>query len=104
MTRTKRYVRFLSFDDVIDMQIAKHGGRIIAFALNYRVHVGGRWREVVRYDNAHGRAHVHRFWHGPESRPWPGPAVADVGEAYEWAKGDLGTRRREYRTRLEASL
>jgi len=32
-------------------------GRIVDFAIQYEAEIGGQWREVVRYDTAHGSPH-----------------------------------------------
>ena len=35
--------------------------RVVEFAVQLEVEVCGAWREVIRYDTAHGVAHVDRF-------------------------------------------
>lgn len=35
--------------------------RVVGFSLQLEVEVGGTWREVIRYDTAHGFAHIDRF-------------------------------------------
>ena len=102
--RTKRFVRFLSDEDAVDLTLTMQAGRITGFCLNYRARVGTIWHEVVRYDTAHGWPHVHRFWRGTTPRPWPGSPPGDLGAAAIWADQDLHANWREYRTRLEATL
>lgn len=36
-------------------------GRVVRFLIQLEVEVEGRWRGIVRYDTAHGYAHVDRF-------------------------------------------
>jgi len=36
-------------------------GRIVRFSLQLEVEIEGSWREVIRYDSAHGYAHIDRF-------------------------------------------
>jgi hypothetical protein len=101
--RKKRFVRFLSDEDAVDMELTLQAGRVTGFCLNYRVRVGTDWHEVIRYDTAHGRPHVHRFWYGAEARPWPGPR-ADLEACVDWADADIRARWQEYRARRRASL
>ncbi len=35
--------------------------RIVEFSLQLEVEIQGAWREVIRYDTAHGFAHIDRF-------------------------------------------
>lgn len=58
----------------VDVSIMKADGRTSAFGVNYRTLVDGVWRDVIRYDTAHGRVHVHRFWRER--------AVEGVGDAH----------------------
>jgi len=38
---------------------------LIEFAVVYRAMIDGRWRDLRRYDNAHGPPHVHLYdWSG----------------------------------------
>ena len=36
-------------------------GNVVRFVIQLEVEVKGRWRPVVRYDTAHGYAHVYRI-------------------------------------------
>jgi hypothetical protein len=33
------------------------GGVLLAFVIQYEAEIDGKWREIVRYDTAHGRPH-----------------------------------------------
>lgn len=101
--RRKRFVRFLSAEEVVDMELKIQAGAVTGFTLNYRAHMRGSWQEVVRYDTAHGRPHLHRFWEGRVPRPWPHPA-SDLDAAFDWAEQDLSRPWRAYRALREASL
>jgi hypothetical protein len=37
-------------------------GKVIAFTVQLEVFVNGEWREVIRYDSAHGFAHIDRYY------------------------------------------
>ena len=37
-------------------------GKVVAFAVQLEVFVNDQWREVIRYDSAHGFAHIDRYY------------------------------------------
>lgn len=37
-------------------------GKVIAFTVQLEVFVNGEWREIIRYDSAHGVAHIDRYY------------------------------------------
>ncbi len=37
-------------------------GKVTAFVVQLEVFVNNQWREVIRYDSAHGFAHVDRYY------------------------------------------
>jgi len=37
-------------------------GKLSAFAVQLEVFVNGRWQVVIRYDSAHGFAHIDRYY------------------------------------------
>lgn len=37
-------------------------GKVIAFTVQLEVFVNGEWREIIRYDSAHGFAHIDRYY------------------------------------------
>ena len=37
-------------------------GKVVAFVVQLEVFVSERWREVIRYDSAHGFAHIDRYY------------------------------------------
>ncbi|MBW2065989.1 MAG: hypothetical protein JRJ03_13810 [Deltaproteobacteria bacterium] len=37
-------------------------GKVIAFAVQLEVLLAGRWEVVIRYDSAHGFAHIDRYY------------------------------------------
>jgi len=65
-----RLVRFLLlFDADVRLRHAHRTerGRVVSFVVQLELHIGGRWRPVVRYDSAHGDAHRHLFRPGRRS-------------------------------------
>jgi len=43
--------------DRLRVRATKNKGRIVNFVVQYEARIQGRWRAVVRYDNAHRFAH-----------------------------------------------
>jgi len=39
-------------------------GKVIAFAVQLEVLLAGQWQVVIRYDSAHGFAHIDRYYRG----------------------------------------
>ncbi len=39
-----------------------HKGKVISFAVQMEVFVNDRWQVVIRYDSAHGFAHIDRYY------------------------------------------
>jgi len=37
-------------------------GKVVTFTVQLEVFVNGQWREVIRYDSAHGFAHIDRYY------------------------------------------
>jgi hypothetical protein len=84
---------------IVDLGFARPG-HLERASVQYRAHVRGRWRSVIRYDNAHGQPHCHRFWAKKIIRPPPkgtGPT-----RLIELAKVDLKKNWTTYRRRMEA--
>jgi len=88
----------------VDVSIMKAGGRTSAFSVNYRTLVDGVWRDVIRYDTAHGRVHVHRFWREREVEDAGDAQEAGLEDAAKAAYDDVRENWRGYRKRLLRKL
>lgn len=58
----KEYTQYLTEEDRAHVSFDKERGRISSFSVNYSARIDGRWREVFRIDNCHGRPHMHRYY------------------------------------------
>ena len=78
-------------------------GRTANFALQLEVEVDGAWRAVIRYDTAHGFAHIDRYsLAGKQTKE---RLRLDLGEALTRAERDLKQNWLAYRERfLEGEL
>ncbi len=77
-------------------------GRVVAFALQLEIDVQGSWRPAVRYDTAHGFAHIDRFTlAGKRTKE---RLSLDYGEALTRAERDLKQNWFAYRERFLVSV
>ena len=73
-------------------------GRIVKFTIQLEVEIQGAWREVIRYDTAHGFAHIDRYsLAGKRSKE---RLRLDHGEALTRAERDLKQNWFVYRERF----
>lgn len=103
MYKYRRYVIPMTRKDevIVDMGFARPG-QLTRASVHYRAQIGDEWHEVVRYDNAHGRAHRHQFWMEPPVRPLADATTPTA--LIERAKADLRDNWLRYRHLLEATL
>jgi hypothetical protein len=101
--RTQAFLRYFTDMDLVDVRFTLEGNRIVAFRINYRAFALGAWREVVRYDNAHGLLHIHRFWPPQDGGKdyLETEARADYTDAVEEALADLKANWSTYRRHVE---
>jgi hypothetical protein len=57
----KRWVLPLWIDTRIRHYHKTDKGKVIEFSVQLEIFVEGHWKEVIRYDTAHGVAHIDRF-------------------------------------------
>jgi hypothetical protein len=104
MSSIKQYEIPLTDDDIVDIEFEKEEGKVVAFSANLRSRIDGEWREVIRYDTAHGRLHVHRFWRAEEDQiedlDPSGEKAGDCGSALGEAVEGIVQNWRVYRERL----
>ncbi len=79
-------------------RFAKEKGKIVEFMVQLEVKVGDRWREVIRYDCAHGFAHCDRYNLKGEQKKRTHPWVLE--EALTQAEQDLDDHWEVYRERF----
>jgi len=54
----KAYLQIITDRDRVRVRFKKERGRITEFVVQYETQVGDKWKPVIRYDTAHGRAHT----------------------------------------------
>ena len=73
-------------------------GRIVRFSLQLEVEIQEVWREVIRYDTAHGFAHIDRYSLAGKRRKER--LRLEYGEALTRAERDLKQNWSAYRERF----
>lgn len=97
--KTRTYVYDLSADCRRRHTHTRWQGRVLSFAVQLEVFVGGQWRAVLRYDTAHGFVHrdlLHAD--GTVEKTPVGKQSSD--EALSFAEEDLRENWRLYRGRF----
>ena len=94
----KRYLLPVWTDTRIRHYHRTKGRRIVEFSVQLEVEVQGTWREVIRYDTAHGLAHIDRFTvRGKRTKEW---LRLDYNQALTRAERDLKQNWLTYRERF----
>jgi hypothetical protein len=74
-------------DRIILRMVTGLRGQLLDFALTQQVRDGGQWRDVVRYDCAHGKVHMDRFTKGQSGATKKEICgLEQIEEGYEIAK------------------
>ena len=92
----KAYLQMITDRDRIRVRFKKERGRIVEFVVQYETRVGDKWKPVIRYDTAHGRAHTHvlRPDGSQEKRLLHFP---NYNDAFSYAEEDVKTNWERYR-------
>ncbi len=103
ITRTVRFLRYLSdIDRWRRLHHAKQGA-IIGFAVQYEAFIAGDWRPIVRYDTAHGFAHRDLLHHdGTQEKTFI--ASGDYGRTLKAAETDIKQNWQRYRNAYEKEM
>ncbi len=91
ITHTETYVIDLGSDDRIAVRLELGSWKqLVDFAMVQKIRIDGRWRDVVRYDCAHGEVHVHYYRRGqkpPIKKRICG--LSDIEDGYKQAETAL---------------
>lgn len=96
----KEFIKFLdknSFER-LRVKIVTEKGNLVDIVFQYESFINGKWREIVRYDCAHG------YFHRDEINPLGNPkktqiAIEDLKLAASYAEQDLKDRWEWYKDR-----
>lgn len=57
----KEYIQLLSLEDKVKIKLITKNGKVVFFVVQYHSLINGKWRTIIRADNYHGVAHVHKY-------------------------------------------
>ena len=98
--RHEEYRQFFTVDDVLAVQFDHVGRSVVKFAVQYLARIRDEWQPVVRYDTAHGYAHMD-ISHPDETQETRGIEARNYREALLIAIADIKERWEFYRERYE---
>ncbi len=70
-------------------------GKIVAFVVQLEIYDKGKWRVVIRYDSAHGFAHIDHY--SRSGRKTKKPIELELAEALTVAEEDIKNNWKAYR-------
>ena len=104
----KQWTQNLTHEDKLDVTLVltrEHGKKQIKeFAVSYRAKVKGRWREVIRYDTAHGYLHVQKFWRTDKPIPLPELEILPYDKLIRQFVDEITDNMYRYRSYIESKL
>ena len=56
--RREEYQQLFTEDDVLLVEFDHSGKSVVRFSIQYLARIDDEWHPIVRYDTAHGRAHM----------------------------------------------
>ena len=60
--KSKDYTQYLTKEDKLNVSFTQNRGKISRFSVNYSSLIDGRWRDIIRVDNCHGKPHIHTYY------------------------------------------
>ena len=105
-TRQRRREEFSvrrSNEDRLHVIFDKENDQIVQFSVQYLAFLQGTWKPIVRFDTAHGRAHMD-LDHPDGTQDTKELPIQEYNAALTWAIEELRTRWEFYRERYEREL
>ena len=90
-------------EDLIRVTFDKENDHIARFSVQYLAFLQNAWRPIVRFDTAHGRAHMD-ISHADDSQDTRDLYDRDYDAALTWAIRQVRTHWQFYRERYEREL
>ena len=101
----KEFIKTFSVDgnDRLRIRIATEKGKVVNIMVQYEANIAGAWREIVRYDCAHG--FLHRDVMLPKGKTEKQPlSIANLNDALQYAEQDIKDRWQWYKERYIKGL
>jgi len=103
--KNKEFTKAISIDgnDRLRIRIGTEKGLVVNIMVQYEANIAGAWREIVRYDCAHG--FLHRDVILPKGKTEKQPlSIANLGAALQYAEQDIKDRWQWYKERYIRGL
>ena len=98
--RREEYQQFFTEDDILLVEFDHVGRSVVRFSVQYLARIDNEWRPIVRYDTAHGRAHMD-VSHPGQTQETRELKASNYREALTLAIRDIKMRWEFYRERHE---
>jgi hypothetical protein len=92
-----------SSEDLFHVTFDKENDRVVQFSIQYLAFIQNGWHPVIRFDTAHGQAHMD-ISHPDGTQETRELRTQDYNVALMWAVEELRTRWEFYRERYEREL
>ena len=103
--KSKEFIKTVSTDgnDRLRIRISTARGQVFNIMVQYEANIAGAWREIVRYDCAHG--FLHRDVMLPKGKTEKQPlSIANLNDALQYAEQDIKDRWQWYKERYIRGL
>ena len=103
--KKKEFIKTISVDenDRLRIRISTEKGHVVDIMVQYEAMIAGAWREIVRYDCAHG--FLHRDVMLPKGKTEKQPlSIANLDDALRYAEQDIKDRWQWYKERYIRGL
>ena len=104
MSKKKKHQIQLTLEDILEVHLELEGSNLVNFSIQYKAFIKGEWRQVIRYDTAHGHLHVLRAWREGEGEPVSHLHGIPYKASLPWVKKDLKDNWERYRKFVEESI
>lgn len=99
------YIFYLTAEqqDRLRVYAVKHEGKILEFVVQYEAFLADKWNPIIRYDTAHGFAHIDRIY--PDGQIEKQPLYFDnYNLAFTYATIDIKRFWKKYREEYEERI
>ena len=103
--RNKEFIKTVSIDgnDRLRIRIGTEKGKVVNIMVQYEANITGTWREIVRYDCAHG--FLHRDVISPKgTAEKQALSIANLNDALQYAEQDIKDRWQWYKEKYMRGL
>jgi hypothetical protein len=93
----ERWANWFSGDDRAEMRLISEGEEVLDSSVQYVARIEGQWYPIVRFDTAHGHAHMNISRSDGTQETVQLPSNVDHADLFDMAVEDIHLRWRSYR-------